>query len=178
MWPARRGRPHYIVALALTRLAAWLAGHRRQPLQRAEDDACGEDDAQKTRRWGRRPRTLADRSGPHDPRECSGIFLAFSRAFLSSGVPERAPEGRGMAWACRMDEDPDPGENEDPAARLTDLRRPDKKTSAGSLVRRMSGDALRMLPHMFCQVRFDKFEAPNQTMYVLSSLLRAAPYHG
>jgi hypothetical protein len=25
----------------------------------------------------------------------AGIFVAFSRAFLSSGVPERAPEGRG-----------------------------------------------------------------------------------
>jgi hypothetical protein len=37
-------------ALALTRLTAWLAGHRRQPLQRAEDDACGEDDARKKRR--------------------------------------------------------------------------------------------------------------------------------
>jgi hypothetical protein len=50
MWPARRGRPRYIATLALTRLAAWLAGHRWQPLQRAEDDACGEDDARKTRR--------------------------------------------------------------------------------------------------------------------------------
>jgi hypothetical protein len=51
MWPARRGRPRYIGALALTRLAAWLAVHRRQPLQRAEDDAHGEDDdARKTRR--------------------------------------------------------------------------------------------------------------------------------
>jgi hypothetical protein len=43
--------PRYIGALALTRLAAWLAVHRRQILQRAEDDADGEDDhAQKTRR--------------------------------------------------------------------------------------------------------------------------------
>jgi hypothetical protein len=50
MWPARRGRPRYIAALALTRLAAWLAGHRRQPLQRAEDDVCGKDDARKMRR--------------------------------------------------------------------------------------------------------------------------------
>jgi hypothetical protein len=50
MWPARRGRPRYIAALALTRLAAWLVGDRRQPLQRTEDDACGEDDARKTRR--------------------------------------------------------------------------------------------------------------------------------
>jgi hypothetical protein len=51
MWPARHDRPRYIGALALTRLVAWLAVHRRQPLQRAEDDACGEDDdARKMRR--------------------------------------------------------------------------------------------------------------------------------
>jgi hypothetical protein len=41
MWLARHSRPRYIGALVLTRLAAWLAVHRRQPLQRAEDDACG-----------------------------------------------------------------------------------------------------------------------------------------
>jgi hypothetical protein len=39
MWPAIRGKPRYIGALALTRLVVWLAVHRRQPLQRAEDDA-------------------------------------------------------------------------------------------------------------------------------------------
>jgi hypothetical protein len=50
MWPAKCGRPRYIAALALTRLAAWLAGYRRQPLQSVKDDACGEDDARKTRR--------------------------------------------------------------------------------------------------------------------------------
>jgi hypothetical protein len=95
MWPARRGRPRYMAALALTRLDAWLAGQRRQPLQRAEDDAWGEDDARNTRRWRRRPPTLADRSGPHDPRERARIFSAVSRQFVSSGVPERVPEGRG-----------------------------------------------------------------------------------
>jgi hypothetical protein len=36
-----RGRPRYIGGSALTRLAAWLNVHRRQLLQRAEDDAWG-----------------------------------------------------------------------------------------------------------------------------------------
>jgi hypothetical protein len=38
--------------------------------------------------------------------------------FLSSGVPERAPGGPVMAWARRMDEGPNPGENEEPGTRL------------------------------------------------------------
>jgi hypothetical protein len=54
----------------------------------------------------------------------AGIFLAFSRAFLSSGVPERAPEGRG--W---------PG-----------LAGWMKKTRARDLVGRVSGDALISRP--------------------------------
>jgi hypothetical protein len=41
MWPARRGRPRYIGGRALTRLAVWLAVHRRQLIQRAEDDTWG-----------------------------------------------------------------------------------------------------------------------------------------
>jgi hypothetical protein len=124
MWPARRGRPRYIGALALTRLAAWLAVHRRQPLQRAEDDACGEDDARKTRR---RPPTLADRSGPHDPRERVGIFLAFSRAFLSSEVPERAPEGRGWPGLAGWMKAQIRAKTRIRGRDWTDLRRPDEK---------------------------------------------------
>jgi hypothetical protein len=90
MWPARRGRPRYIGALALTRLAAWLAVHRRQHLQRAEDDArgrrrCAEDETMRTTTAHSRRQVRATRR--------AGIFLAGLRAFLSSGVPERAPEG-------------------------------------------------------------------------------------
>jgi hypothetical protein len=92
MWPARRGRPRYIGGLALTRLAAWLAVHRRQLLQRAEDDArgrrrCAEDKTMRTTTAHSRRQVGATRR--------AGIFLAVSRAFLSSGVPGRAPEGRG-----------------------------------------------------------------------------------
>jgi hypothetical protein len=91
MWPARRGRPRYIGGLALTRIAAWLAVHRRQLLQRAEDDArgrrrCAEDETMRTT-------TALSRRQVGTTRR-AGIFLAVSRAFLSSGVPERAPEGR------------------------------------------------------------------------------------
>jgi hypothetical protein len=48
----------------------------------------------------------------------AGTFLAVSRVFVSSGVPEHASGGPGMAWARRMDEGPNPGENEEPGARL------------------------------------------------------------
>jgi hypothetical protein len=92
MWSARHGRPRYIGGLALTRLAAWLAVHRRQLLQRAEDDArgrrrCAEDETIRTTTAHSRRQVGATRR--------AGIFLAVSHAFLSSGVPERAPGGRG-----------------------------------------------------------------------------------
>jgi hypothetical protein len=54
----------------------------------------------------------------------AGTFLGVSRAFVSSGLPERAPgggeggAGAGMACARRMDENPNPGENEEPRTRL------------------------------------------------------------
>jgi hypothetical protein len=92
MWPARRGRPRYIGGLALTRLAAWLAVHRRQLLQRAEYDArgrrrCAEDETMTTTTALSRRQLGATRR--------AGNFLAVSRAFLSFGVSERASEGRG-----------------------------------------------------------------------------------
>jgi hypothetical protein len=94
MWPARSGRPRYIDGLALTRLDAWLAVHRRQLLQRAEDDArgrrrCVEDETMRTTTAHSRRQVGATRR--------ARIFLAVSRAFLSSGVPEHAPEGRGWS---------------------------------------------------------------------------------
>jgi hypothetical protein len=49
---------------------------------------------------------------------CAGTFRTVFRAFVSSGVPERAPGGAGMAWARRMDKGPNPGKNEEPRARL------------------------------------------------------------
>jgi hypothetical protein len=87
-----RGRPRYIGGRALTRLAAWLAVHRRQLLQRAEDDArgrrrCAEDETMRTTTALSRRQVRATRR--------AGNFLTVSRVFLSSGVPERAPEGRG-----------------------------------------------------------------------------------
>jgi hypothetical protein len=87
-----RGRPRYIGGRALTRLAAWLDVHRRQLLQRAEDDArerrrCAEDETMMTTTDLSRRQVGATRRAES--------FFAVSRAFLSSGVPERAPEGRG-----------------------------------------------------------------------------------
>jgi hypothetical protein len=48
----------------------------------------------------------------------AGTFLDVSRAFVSSELPERAPGGAGMIWARQMDENPNPGENENPRVRL------------------------------------------------------------
>jgi hypothetical protein len=79
MWPARRG-------LALTRLAAWLAVHRRQLLQRAKDDARGRRDDEDD------DRPLSPTSRGHTTRgkfSCRFARVSFVR------VPERAPEGRG-----------------------------------------------------------------------------------
>jgi hypothetical protein len=90
MWPARRAV--YKGGRALTRLAAWLDVHRRQLLQRAEDDAwerqrCAEDEMMTmTTALSRRQLGATRRAGS---------FLTVSRTFLSSGVLEHAPEGRG-----------------------------------------------------------------------------------
>jgi hypothetical protein len=87
-----RGRPRYIGGRTLTRLAAWLDVHRRQLLQRAEDDARGrqrftEDETMRTTTNLSRRHVGATRR--------AGSFFDVSRVFVSSGVPERAPKGRG-----------------------------------------------------------------------------------
>ena len=95
--------------------AAWHAtrpwrADRRQPLVRAEDDACAEDDDINSPR-GRRMQTggrLLQRAEDDAMRTTigfsrrqvgatrrAGSFLAVSRAFVSSGVPERSLGGRG-----------------------------------------------------------------------------------
>jgi hypothetical protein len=70
---------------------------------------CAEDETMRTTTAHSRRQVGATRR--------AGIFLAFSHAFLSSGVPKR-PGRPEMAWTRRMEEGPDPGENEDPGARL------------------------------------------------------------
>jgi hypothetical protein len=86
------GRPRYIGGRTFTRLAAWLAVHRRQLLQRAEEDArgrrrCAEDETMRTMTALSRRQVGATRR--------AGNFLAVSRAIFSSGVPECVPEGHG-----------------------------------------------------------------------------------
>jgi hypothetical protein len=105
--------PRYIGALALTRLAAWLAVHRRQLLQRAEDDARG-----KTTMHGRRDDEDDDR--PLSPTGRGHMTRGnFPRRFACVSFvrsPRARPERPGMAWARRMDEGLDPSEIEDPEA--------------------------------------------------------------
>jgi hypothetical protein len=49
-----------------------------------------------------------------------------------------------MAWACRIDEGPNPGENEEPGARLGHFFIvPMKKMADGGLAGTMAGDALK-----------------------------------
>jgi hypothetical protein len=72
---------------------------------------CAEDETMRTT-------TAHSRRQVRDTRR-AGIFVAFSRVFLSFVWSPRARlERPGMAWARWMDEGPDPGENEDPGARL------------------------------------------------------------
>jgi hypothetical protein len=72
----------------------------------------------------------------------AGIFLAFSHAFLSSGVPERVPEGRGWpglaGWMKTQIRTKT--RTRDATGPIYAVRM--KKTRAGGLVGRVSGDAL------------------------------------
>jgi hypothetical protein len=75
-----------------------------------------------------------------------GIFLDFSRAFLSSGVPERAPEGRGWRGLAGWMKAQIRAKTRIRGRDWADLHRPDeKKMSTGSLVGRVNGDALNPL---------------------------------
>jgi hypothetical protein len=57
----------------------------------------------------------------------AGIFLAVSRAFLSSGVPERAPEGRGWSGLAGWMKAQIRAKTRIRGHDWTDLRHPDKK---------------------------------------------------
>jgi hypothetical protein len=72
----------------------------------------------------------------------AGIFLAFSRAFLSSGVPERAPKGRGWPGLAGWMKAQIRAKTRIRGRDWADLRRLDEKKGAGGLVERVSGDAL------------------------------------
>jgi hypothetical protein len=87
MRPARRA-----VGRALTSLAAWLHVRRRQAFtargrQCTGRRRCTKDDAMRM--------TTALSHRQVGATRHAGTFLAILRAFLSSGVPERAPGGRG-----------------------------------------------------------------------------------
>jgi hypothetical protein len=73
----------------------------------------------------------------------AGIFVAFSRAFLSSGVPERAPEGRGWSGLAGWMKAQIRAKTRIQGRDWADLRRPDEKNARRGLVGRVSGDALR-----------------------------------
>jgi hypothetical protein len=73
----------------------------------------------------------------------AGIFLAFSRAFLSSGVPEHAPEGRGWPGLAGWMKAQIQAKTRIRGRDWADLRCPDEKMGARGLVGRVSGEALR-----------------------------------
>jgi hypothetical protein len=73
----------------------------------------------------------------------AGIFLAFSRAFLLSGVPERAPKGRGRPGLAGWMKAQIRAKTRIQGRDWADLRRPDEKNACWGLVGRVSGDALR-----------------------------------
>jgi hypothetical protein len=65
----------------------------------------------------------------------AGIFVAFSRMFLSSGVPERAPEDRGWPGLAGWMKAQIRAKTRIRGRDWTDLRRPDEK-------KRVSGASL------------------------------------
>jgi hypothetical protein len=110
-----RGNPRYIGGRALTRLAAWLHVYRRQAFT-----ACGRRCVRKTMMRGRRcnedddlPLSLTSRG-----HTTSGKFPRRFACISFVRSPRARPGRPGMAWARRMDEGPNPGENEEPGARL------------------------------------------------------------
>jgi hypothetical protein len=72
----------------------------------------------------------------------AGIFLAVSRAFLSSGVPGRAPEGRGWPGLTGWMKPQIRAKTRIRGRDWTDFRRLDKKMGTGGLARLVAGDAL------------------------------------
>jgi hypothetical protein len=118
MWPAKRGRPRLYGRAGINSprrvagrpaAAAFTARGRRCVRGRR----CAEDETMTT--------TTA-----HSRRQVGATRPAGTRANLLGGFapvcfvrsPRARPGRPGMAWARRMDEGPDPGEIEDPGARL------------------------------------------------------------
>jgi hypothetical protein len=135
-----RGRPRYIGGRALTHLAAWRDVHRWQLLQRAEDDArerrrCTEDETMRTTTDLSRRQVRATR--------CAGSFFAILHAFLSSGVPERVPEGRGWPGLAGWMKAQIWAKSRNRRRDWADFRRPDEKKGAGSLAGLVAKDSLR-----------------------------------
>jgi hypothetical protein len=75
-------------------------------------------------------------------------FLAVSRAFLSSGVPERAPEGRGWSGLAEWMKAQIRAKTRIRRHDWTDFRRPDEKMGARGLAGLVAGDALTCCPFL------------------------------
>jgi hypothetical protein len=77
----------------------------------------------------------------------AGSFLAVSRAFLSSGVPERAPEGRGWPGLAGWMKAQIRAKKRNRGRDWAVFRRPDEKKGDGGLAGLVAGDALISLEH-------------------------------
>jgi hypothetical protein len=73
----------------------------------------------------------------------AGTFLAVSRAFLSSGVPERAPEGRGWPELAGWMKSQIRAKTRNRGRDWAVFCRSDKKKSAEGLAGTMARDALK-----------------------------------
>src|SRR4051794_33038569 len=63
--------------------------------------------------------SLFNRLGPPGRAKAREFFLDHSRAFLFSGLFERARSKRlGLLWTCRMNKRQNPNKNKQPATRL------------------------------------------------------------
>jgi hypothetical protein len=73
----------------------------------------------------------------------AGTFLAVSRTFLSSGVPERVPEGRGWSGLAGWMKAQIQAKTRNRERDWTVFHRPNKKKAIEGLAGTMARDALR-----------------------------------
>jgi hypothetical protein len=71
-----------------------------------------------------------------------GTFLTASRAFVSSGIPEHAPGGRGWSGLAGWMKAQIRAKTRNRGRDWAVFRRPDEKKAVGGLAGSMAGDAL------------------------------------
>jgi hypothetical protein len=94
-------------------------------------------------------------------------FLDVSRAFLSSRVPERAPEGRGWSGLAGWMKTQIRAKSRNRGHDWAVFHRPDEKKGCRDLVGLVSGDALRAVVNYLLHVCLIKCRSTSYFLFVL-----------